>query len=115
MSPPTFRRSERGFVTMDMQLDVVAEADRSWKWKNKDDFQALIDRDLIDGTVVTSVRGEARRVIADLEADRPPLTRVGSTGAPTRRGIRRGSLATGTSDGRFSATRRRLRRESGEL
>ena len=68
-----FRRSGRGFVTMDLMLDVVVETDRSWQWKDEDDFQAMIDRDLIEAATVTRVRAEAQRVIDDLEADRAPF------------------------------------------
>src|SRR3546814_10598750 len=43
-----YRRTARGFQTMDLMLDIVVELDRSWKWKDVEDFEALLVNELID-------------------------------------------------------------------
>jgi hypothetical protein len=38
-----FRRSQFGFETMDLALDVIVEADRSWRWKDEDELETFVD------------------------------------------------------------------------
>lgn len=33
-----FRRSQCGFDTLDLELDIVAGPDRDWQWKDQDDY-----------------------------------------------------------------------------
>jgi hypothetical protein len=68
-----FVRTDRGFQMMDMMLDVIVDPDRTWHWKDEDDFQGLRDFDLIDASTAELVRAEAERVITDVEANRPPF------------------------------------------
>jgi hypothetical protein len=68
-----FTRTPWGFQMMDLMLDVVVGQDRTWRWKDEDDFQGLLDYDLIDDATAARVRHEAARVIANIEANRPPF------------------------------------------
>lgn len=68
-----FRRTDRGLHWMDLMLDVVVDVDRHWRWKDEDEFQALIDRRLLDDAKAQAVRDEAERVIRNLERNEPPF------------------------------------------
>lgn len=68
-----FRRTASGFQWMDLMLDVVVEPDRSWRWKDEDDFQGMIDHGLLDEAKAKAVRAEAEDVIGRLEANEPPF------------------------------------------
>ena len=39
-----FRRTARGFETMDLMLDLVVEVDRSWWWKDEDELETFVVR-----------------------------------------------------------------------
>jgi predicted RNA-binding protein associated with RNAse of E/G family len=68
-----YRRTARGLHWMDLMLDVVVAPDRSWRWKDEDEFQALIDHRLIDETKARAVREAAATAIRQLEAGEPPF------------------------------------------
>jgi hypothetical protein len=69
-----FRRAGNTLETMDLALDVLVEPDTcSWEWKDEDEFQELIDRDLISAGYARSIRDEAERVIRRAEAGEPPF------------------------------------------
>lgn len=68
-----FGRTERHLQTMDLMLDVIIELDRQWRWKDEDEFDALVSANLIEATEAARVRDEAHRVIACLEANDPPF------------------------------------------
>ena len=69
-----FRRTSRGFRTMDLMLDIVVERDRTWAWKDVDDFEGLLERGLIDLEIDKRVRDEAQRVIERIEANGAPFS-----------------------------------------
>lgn len=69
-----FRRTERGLHTMDLMLDILVAPDRRWRWKDEDEFAALITAGLIDTAEAARVRDEARRVVARVEAHEPPFS-----------------------------------------
>jgi len=69
-----FRRTDHALQTMDQMLDVIVEADRSWRWKDEDEFQALLDWGLIDDAKARSIRTEADTVLRRLEADEEPFS-----------------------------------------
>jgi predicted RNA-binding protein associated with RNAse of E/G family len=69
------QRTARGVQTMDLMLDVIIEPDlNSWRWKDEDEFQALIDGGLIGPDEARAVRSEALAVIALAEARLPPFS-----------------------------------------
>ncbi len=69
-----FRRTDRGFQWMDLMLDVIVEPDRNWKWKDEDDFAAMIDRGLIDPAHAEAVRREGEKIIRRVEGNEPPFS-----------------------------------------
>ncbi len=58
---------------MDLMLDVLVDPDRSWSWKDEDDFEMLITRNLLEARAVASVRDEAAMVIGRIERGDPPF------------------------------------------
>ncbi len=69
-----FRRTARGLQTMDLMLDIIVAPDRHWRWKDEDEFDALVAAGLIDAAEAARVRDEARRVIGGVEANEPPFS-----------------------------------------
>jgi hypothetical protein len=68
-----YERTRIGLRTMDMMLDVLVEPDHSWKLKDEDDFQQMIDRGLIDDATIEHVRAAAREVVRMSEAGDAPF------------------------------------------
>jgi predicted RNA-binding protein associated with RNAse of E/G family len=67
------RRNPLGFDAMDLMLDVVAEPDLSWRWKDRDEFEQILARGIFEADLGDQVIAEARSVIDDLEHRRPPF------------------------------------------
>jgi hypothetical protein len=68
------RRNSVGFDAMDLMLDVVAEPDLSWRWKDLEEFDELAERKILEPATCDRVRAEALAVIDDLEQRRPPFS-----------------------------------------
>ena len=72
-----FVRTEAGIDAMDLMLDIVAEPDcSSWRWKDADEFDELVDRGIFGQDLAGTVLNEAHRVIESIEA------RTGMFGEP---------------------------------
>lgn len=69
-----FRRTDHALQTMDLMLDVIVHEDRTWRWKDEDELQALLDWRLIDDAKRRAVRAEAEAVLGLLERDEPPFS-----------------------------------------
>jgi uncharacterized protein DUF402 len=69
-----FRKRPHALQTMDLMLDVIVGLDRGWRWKDEDEFQALLDWRLIDSDAAAAVREEALGVLRRLELDEPPFS-----------------------------------------
>jgi len=69
-----FRRTVRGIQTMDLMLDVIVELDRRWRWKDEDEFAALIAARLLGAEEAPQVRTEAERVIERIAANAAPFS-----------------------------------------
>ena len=54
-------------------LDVVVEPDLSWRWKDREEFDEIVQRGLFDDALAERVMAEARRVIADIEHAQSPF------------------------------------------
>ena len=61
------RPSALGWDTFDQQLDIVVRPDRTWEWKDEDEFDDLVVAGVLSGTEHARVRAEAERVLADIE------------------------------------------------
>ena len=55
------RRSRVGFDTFDHKLDLIVEADGSWRWKDEDELGEAAWRGILDAE---GVRAEGERVLA---------------------------------------------------
>jgi predicted RNA-binding protein associated with RNAse of E/G family len=71
-----FRRNARGIQTMDLMLDILVDGDRTWRWKDKDDFEMLVSRQLLNPDAVSAVRREATKVTEKVERGDPPFDRT---------------------------------------
>lgn len=72
------RRWERGpaagIDSFDHALDVVAERDRSWWWKDADELAERIGLPgYWDAAAAAAIRADGERVVADLEAGQAPF------------------------------------------
>lgn len=63
-----FVRTALGFRTTDQVLDIVVQPDRSWKLKDVDEMAASVVSGRLTSHEGATVRGEAERVIRDIEA-----------------------------------------------
>lgn len=68
-----FRRTSIGIESMDLALDVVAEPDLTWSWKDDDEFDQILSRGIFDGETGQRVREEAAAVISRLEGNEAPF------------------------------------------
>ena len=68
-----FRRTPIGIEAMDLALDVVAEPDLSWRWKDQTQFDEIVDRAIFDTATAARVREEADAVVRRIENREPPF------------------------------------------
>jgi hypothetical protein len=69
-----FRRTARGFETMDLMLDLVVEVDRSWWWKDEDELEMFVARGVFDRPLADLLREEGLRVARRAERNEPPFS-----------------------------------------
>ena len=67
------RRNRVGFEAMDLMLDVVAEPDLSWRWKDREEFDEIVQREIFDSELADHVLAEALATIDDIEHRRQPF------------------------------------------
>ena len=71
---------------MDLMLDVVAEPDcSSWRWKDAEEFDELVDRGVFEPDLANAVRREARSVIDRIEQRSWPFDADRHAGHPGAR------------------------------
>ena len=68
-----FRRTSRGIVATDLLLDVVAEPDLTWRWKDADEVDLLVARGTFDPVFADRIRAEGEAVIARIERRGAPF------------------------------------------
>ena len=76
------RRNEVGFEAMDLMLDVVADPELNWWWKDREEFDEIVERGTFDPEVGRQVVSEALETIGDLEQRRNPFTESWPTWRP---------------------------------
>ncbi len=70
-----FTRTDGAVQTMDLMLDVLIAPDgSSWRWKDEDEFDAMIEWGLLGPDEVDAVRTEAAAVIRASELKLPPFS-----------------------------------------
>jgi hypothetical protein len=62
-----------GFDTEDYLLDIVAQQDLSWEWKDEDEFEEALETNLFPSELIDDVRAESRRFISEIEAGQWPF------------------------------------------
>lgn len=69
-----FRRTEIGFETMDLVLDVIIDPDRSWRWKDEDELETWVRRGVVEPELAERIRAEGLEVVGRAERDEPPFS-----------------------------------------
>lgn len=69
-----FRRTDIGIEAMDLILDVVVEPDMSWRWKDNDEFDEIVEREVFERPTSERVRQAAATVIQRIEQVAPPFS-----------------------------------------
>jgi len=64
------RATRAGIVSKDLVLDLYVNADGSWDWKDRDDFDEAIAQGVLDPELDAVLAGEARHVLRDLDERR---------------------------------------------
>jgi hypothetical protein len=67
------RRTADGVVTDDHALDIVVEPDLSWRWKDEDHLDRLVELDRISADHAAAVRREGETVVRRIEGLQPPF------------------------------------------
>jgi Protein of unknown function (DUF402) len=69
-----FRRTNGGFETMDLALDVIIPADRGdWYWKDEDELATFVERGVFDEELAVRLREEGLRVVGRAERSEWPF------------------------------------------
>jgi predicted RNA-binding protein associated with RNAse of E/G family len=63
-----FCRTDVGYDTQDLELDIIVRADGSWALKDDDVLEQRIAEGRFTSEQIADVRDEARRITRDLEA-----------------------------------------------
>jgi hypothetical protein len=66
-------RTAIGFDSADHALDVKIAPDRTWSWKDEDEFESVQERGVITPAEAVAIRAEGERVIAAVEANHWPF------------------------------------------
>ena len=66
-----FQRNSTGFDTRDLDLDVVIDPDRKWRWKDEDELAWSESQGRLAPYNADSIRREANRAVALLADDDP--------------------------------------------
>jgi hypothetical protein len=67
------RRTALGFDTVDLVLDLVVAADRTWSLKDADDFEFAASAGHLPHASVEQVRAAAERMVSVVEQGDPPF------------------------------------------
>lgn len=69
-----YRRTAKGFETMDLALDVVIDPDRTWHWKDEEELEAFVSEGVFDGVLAERIRDEGLLVAHRAERNEPPFS-----------------------------------------
>ena len=61
------RRNPIGFEAMDLMIDIVVEPKLSWRWKDLEEFDESVRREIFDPNLGEQVRATALSMIEDIE------------------------------------------------
>ena len=77
-----YRRTERGFETMDLMLDVTIELDGTWRWKDEDELEVFVERGVFDEALAERLRADGLRVARRAERKEGPFAEQWATWRP---------------------------------
>jgi hypothetical protein len=69
---PVERRGDR-LVMCDLELDILVEPDRSWCWKDRREYDELIEWGLVTAAEAAAIAADGEHVIARIEAGAAPF------------------------------------------
>ncbi len=68
------RRTAMGFDSMDYELDIVINPDKSgWRWKDEDTFEEMVQVGIFSAEEALAIRAEGMRAIHKLETNQSPF------------------------------------------
>jgi hypothetical protein len=67
------QRTANGIQAMDLMLDILVSPDRTWHWKDLDEFDAVVAAGLYSDATVRAVGEEAQSVIARIQTQSAPF------------------------------------------
>jgi predicted RNA-binding protein associated with RNAse of E/G family len=67
-------RTRLGFDYRDLQLDILVDPNREWRWKDIDDLERSVERGVISSGHAERAWAEGRKAVEDIEAGRWPFT-----------------------------------------
>jgi hypothetical protein len=68
-----FRRSAIGFEMLDLALDLIIDADGTWRWKDEDELETFVARGVFEPVLPARLRAEALGVVAAAERGEGPF------------------------------------------
>ncbi len=68
------RRTPLGFDVRDLQLDILVDSERRWRWKDEDELDRSVEMGVISTAVAERVRREGEAAIVDIESGAWPFT-----------------------------------------
>jgi hypothetical protein len=69
-----YRRTAKGFETMDLALDVVISTDGRWRWKDEDELETFVAHGVLDDALATRLRKEGLDVVRRAQRIEPPFS-----------------------------------------
>ena len=75
-SRPPCRGTQGGIRSTDRFLDIVVDPSLNWRWKDEDEVKEAVRIGRLTIAEAAAIRNEGKRVIADIEAGRPPFSDV---------------------------------------
>lgn len=70
-----FRRSEIGFDTQDLTLDLIVQPDLTWSWRDEDEMQNHVSEGFFTEDLAMAARSEGLKVIEEINlASHPALS-----------------------------------------
>lgn len=68
------RHTRLGFDLTDYQLDIVVRPDRTWQWKDEDEYAIAVEAGTISRELAEKVREEASRTVRAIETNGRPFS-----------------------------------------
>ena len=76
------RRTPIGFDVRDLDLDILVDPERRWRWKDEDELEGSVEAGVISAAVADRTRAEGLAAVADIEAGAWPFTEEMSAWRP---------------------------------